>query len=196
MVFQQLLEDIKAIYYGFHGWSVLGGFALFIVVYAFISYIGSSNTTSQQTNMGIPVSDYVGDYWASNVAKVAVSVPLTIVIIWLLLHLIKVLFHIDLVNVIKRILGDHPVSELIQKVDDGMAKTEVKTAKFLHALKEKTKSDILAYKKESFSSADLGVEEESFEYKETPSAYSSHATIYEKVDGAYNNNNNWIHKLN
>lgn len=157
MIFEQLIADIKAIYYGLNGRNVLVGFSLFVLVYGFISYVGSSNTTSQLTNMGIPVGDYEGNYWASNIAIIAISVPLTIAIIWLFLHLIKVLFHIDLVEFIKRILGDHPVSDLIQTADEGIVKSEVKTANFLHTLKEKTQADIessiKSYKKESFSSA-------------------------------------------
>lgn len=198
MVFEQLLADIKAIYYGFNGKNVLVGFILFVLVYGFISYIGSSNTTSQQTNMGIPVDDYNGNYWATNIAMIAISVPLTFAIVWLFLHLIKVLFHIDLVEVIKRILGDHPVSDLIQATDEGIVKSEVNTAYFLHTLKEKTKADFLqSYRKESFSSA--YVEDNVVEEKDTPSTYTPHnerLASYENVEGAYNNNNSIFRKRN
>ena len=181
------IDDMKAIYYGFNGRNILIGCGLFIVVYGFMSYIGSSSTTSQPTNMGIPVGDYEGNYWASNIANIAISVPLSIIVIWILLHLIKVLFRFDLIEVIQRILGGHPVSELIHVANKDIEQAEVKTANFLHSLKEKIKKEeynVEPYKQESFSliNNDLGkhVDEEK---KDTVTSYSPNSNLYSIVEG-------------
>jgi len=178
---------MKAIYYGFNVKNVLIGCGLFIVVYAFISYIGSSSTTGQLTNMGIPVGDYEGNYWASNIANIAISVPLSIIVIWILLHLIKVLFHFDLMEVIQRILGGHPVSELIYVANKDIEQTEEKTATFLHSLKQKIEKEYIVepYKQESFSliNNDLGKPIDKEEQPETVTSYAPNSNLYSIVEG-------------
>jgi len=180
------IDDMKAIYHGFNGRNILIGCGLFIVVYAFISYIGSSNTTSQPTNMGIPVGDYEGNYWASNIANIAISVPLSIIVIWILLHLVKVLFKIDLIEAIQRILGGHPVSELVHVANRDIEHVEEKTATFLHSLKQKIEKDIVEpYKQESFSlvNNDLGKPTKDEEQTETITSYAPNSNLYSIVEG-------------
>ena len=184
------IDDMKGMYYGFNVKNILIGCGLFIVVYAFISYIGSSSTTSQPSNMGIPVGDYEGNYWASNIANIAISVPLSIIVVWILLHLIKVLFHFDLIEVIQRILGGHPVSELVHVANKDIEHVEVKTANFLHSLKEKIKKEVYTvepYRQESFSliNNDLGkpTDEEKNEQRETVTSYAPNSNLYSIVEG-------------
>ncbi len=181
------IDDLKAIYHGFNLRNILIGCALFIVVYAFISYIGSSNTTSRPTNMGIPVGDYEGNYWASNIANIAISVPLSIIVIWFLLHLIKVLFRFDLIEVIQRILGDHPISEVVNVVNRDIEHTEKKTATFLHSLKQKIEKEYIVepYKQESFSlvNNDLGKPIDNPEIEETVTSYAPNSNLYSIVEG-------------
>jgi hypothetical protein len=181
------IEDMKAMYYGFDGRNFLIGSGLFIVVYALISYIGSSSTTGPPTNMGIPVGDYESNFWASNIANIAISVPLSIIVIWILLHLVKVLFHFDLMEVIQRILGGHPVSELVYVANRDIEHAEVKTATFLHSLKEKIKNEykVEPYRKEPFSliNNDLGKPEETEEHTETVTSYSPNSNLYSIVEG-------------
>ena len=182
------IDDMKAMYYGFNGRNILIGGWLFIIVYAFISYIGSSSTTGPPTNMGIPVDDYEGNYWASNIANIAISVPLSIIVIWMLLHLIKVLFHFDLIEVIQRILGGHPVTELIHVANKDIEHAEVKTATFLHSLKHKIEKEytVEPYKQESFSliNNDLGKPiETEVEKKETVTSYAPNSNLYSIVEG-------------
>jgi hypothetical protein len=125
---------------------------VFIMVYGLISYLGTSNTTSPPLNMGIPIANYAGEYWATYIANVAISVPLTIIIIWLLLHLVKAAFKIDLVSVIKQLFdGSNPMYYLIDTVDTGLQNVEIKTAKFVHSLKlDSLKLDSLKVKTEGF----------------------------------------------
>jgi hypothetical protein len=182
------IDDIKAMYDKFNGRNILIGCGLFIVVYAFISYIGSSRTTSQLTNMGIPVGDYEGNSWASNIANIAISVPLSIIVIWILLHLIKVLFHFDLMEVIQRILGGHPVSEIVHVANKNIEHAEVKTATFLHSLKQKIEKEytVEPYKQESFSliNNDLGKPMDTkVEKKETVTSYAPNSNLYSIVEG-------------
>ena len=180
------IDDMKAIYHGFNGRNILIGCGLFIIVYAFISYIGSSNTTSQPTNMGIPVGDYEGNYWASNIANIAISVPLSIIVIWILLHLVKVLFKIDLIEAIQQILGGHPVSELVHVANRDIEHVEEKTATFLHSLKQKIEKDIVEpYKQESFSlvNNDLGKPTKDEEQTETVISYAPNSNLYSIVEG-------------
>lgn len=180
------IDDMKVIYHKLNGRKILIGCGLFIVVYALISYIGSSSTTSQSTNMGIPVGDYEGNYWASNIANIAISVPLSIIVIWILLHLIKVLFHFDLIEVIQRILGGHPVAELVYVANRDIESAETKTATFLHSLKQKVEKEynVEPYKQESFSlvNNDLGkpIDEEN---KETVTSYIPNSNLYSIVEG-------------
>ena len=172
------IDDIKR--------NILIGGGLFILVYAFISYIGSSSTTSQLTNMGIPVGDYEGNSWASNIANIAISVPLSIIVIWILLHLIKVLFHFDLMEVIQRILGGHPVSDIVHVANKNLESAEVKTATFLHSLKEKIEKEytVEPYKQESFSLInDLGKPMDKEEQKETVTSYAPNSNLYSIVEG-------------
>jgi hypothetical protein len=179
------IDDMKTIYHKFNLRNVLIGCGLFIVVYAFISYIGSSNTTSQPTNMGIPVGDYEGNYWASNIANIAISVPLSIIVIWILLHLIKVLFKIDLIDAIQKILGDHPVSGLVHVANKDIEHAEEKTAIYLHSLKQKIKKDIVEpYKHESFSLInDLGKPTKEEEQTGTITSYAPNSNLYSIVEG-------------
>jgi len=182
------IDDMKAIYYGFNVKNILIGCGLFIVVYAFISYIGSSSTTSQPSNMGIPVGDYEGNSWASNIANIAISVPLSIIVIWILLHLIKVLFHFDLMEVIQRILEGHPVSELVYVANKDIEQAEKKTATFLHSLKEKIKKEVYAvepYKQEHFSliNNDLGKHVDKEEQTEHVTSYAPNSNLYSIVEG-------------
>jgi len=131
-----LLEYVRNLNNAFHGWYVAIAMIVFIMVYGLISYLGTSNTTSPPLNMGIPIANYAGEYWATYIANVAISVPLTIIIIWLLLHLVKVMFKIDLVSVIKQLFdGSNPMYYLIDTVDTGLQNAEIKTAKFVHSLK-------------------------------------------------------------
>ena len=173
--------------HGFNLQNILIACGLFIFVYAFISYIGSSNTTSQSTNMGIPVGDYEGNSWASNIANIAISVPLSIIVIWILLHLIKVLFKFDLIEVIQRILGDHPVSEIVHVANRDIEHTEQKTATFLHSLKQKIENEYIveSYKPESFSLVDndLGKPTKDEEQTETVTSYAPNSNLYSIVEG-------------
>jgi len=183
------IDDMKAMYHRFNVKNILIGCALFIVVYAFISYISSSSTTSQSTNMGIPVGDYEGNSWASNIANIAISVPLSIIVIWILLHLIKVLFHFDLIEVIQRILRGHPVSELVHVANRDIEHVEAKTATFLHSLKQKIEKEyhVEPYKQEPFSliNNDLGKhsDKEKNEQNETVTSYTPNSNLYSIVEG-------------
>jgi hypothetical protein len=143
-----LLEKKENFYY-------LGmGMVLFIMFYGLLSYLGASHTTTVPYNMGVPVADYTGESGATYIANVAISVPLTIIIVWLLLHLIRVLFKIDLFETIKRVLNGNPIVDVLEIVDNDIEKAEVKTATFVHKLKTDIINDfgIKPYRK---SSSDL-----------------------------------------
>ena len=143
-----LLEKKENFYY-------LGmAMVLFIVFYGLLSYLGASHTTSVPYNMGVPVGDYVGESSATYIANVAISVPLTIIIIWLLLHLIKVVFKIDLFETIKGALNGNPIVNVIEVVNKDVEKVEMKTATFINKLKTDMITDmgIKPYRK---SSSDL-----------------------------------------
>jgi hypothetical protein len=160
-----LLEYVRNLYYTMHGWYIVVGLFVFIIVYGMISYLGASHTTTPPLNMGIPVANYTGEYWATYIANVAISVPLTIIIIWLFLHLIKVVFKIDLVMVIKQLFsGSNPMHYLITTADAGLERAEVNTAKFIHSLKTEVNSAVKPYKKsegkESFSTLSMNQEQE------------------------------------
>ena len=86
----ELLDKKENLYY------IGMGMVIFIFMYGLLSYLGASHTTSVPYNMGVPVADYTGESTATYIANVAISVPLTIIVIWLLLHLIKAMFKIDL----------------------------------------------------------------------------------------------------
>lgn len=143
-----LLEKKENFYY-------LGmAMVLFILFYGLLSYLGASHTTTVPYNMGVPVGDYSGESGATYIANVAISVPLTIIIVWLLLHLIKGVFKIDLFETIKRTLNGNPIVDVLEIVDNDIEKVEVKTATFVHKLKTDIISDfgIKPYRK---SSSDL-----------------------------------------
>ena len=151
-----LLEYVRNLY----SWHIVVGMFVFIIVYGVISYLGASHTTTEPLNMGIPVANYTGEYWATYIANVAISVPLTIIIIWLFLHLIKVVFKIDLVMVIKQLFsGSSPMHYLITTVDAGLDRAEVSTAKFIHSLKTESNSAVKPYKKTSESFSTLSMQE-------------------------------------
>ena len=87
-LFDKIAEDVRFMY-AFYGWYIIVAIIIFVLVYGFISYLAASNTTTQSFNMGLPVADYVGSYWATYMANVIISVPLTLIVVWLLFHLIK-----------------------------------------------------------------------------------------------------------
>jgi hypothetical protein len=112
---------------------------IFIAMYGLLSYLGASHTTTVPYNMGVPVANYVGESSATYIANIAISVPLTIIIIWLLLHLIKALFKIDLFEIIKGSLSGNPIVDVLDVANKDIEKVELKTAKFV----DKLKTDIL-----------------------------------------------------
>lgn len=179
-----LLEYVRNIYNTFYGWYIAVAMAIFIFIYGVISYLASSHTTTSPINMGIPVANYTGEYWATYIANVAISVPLTIIIIWLLLHLIKVVFKIDLVSIIKRVFEGSPVYDLINRADAGLERAEVGTAKFLYSLKVKGEDEenVRPYKK---TTGDVfNVSNNSSTYKEAPAVcekYNSRIEAYQSV---------------
>ena len=133
-----LLEKKENLYY-------LGiGMGLFIMFYGLLSYLGASHTTSVPYNMGVPVGDYVGESTATYIANVAISVPLTIIIIWLLLHLIKVVFKIDLFETIKAALNGNPIVDVIEVINKDIEKVELKTATFINKLKTDITTEIVS----------------------------------------------------
>jgi hypothetical protein len=174
----ELLEYVRTLYNTFYGWYITVAVFIFIMVYGLISYLGMSHTTTPPLNMGVPVANYAGEYWATYIANVAISVPLTIIIIWFILHLIKVAFKIDLVSVIKQLFdGSNPMYYLIDTVDLGLQNAENKTAKFIHSLKIDSKV------KENFAPKP---------YKKSQEAFIPDNTVQTKnapigIGGSFNN---------
>ena len=188
---------------------------IFIVIYGLLSYLGASHTTSPPYNMGIPVANYVGQYWATYIANIAISVPLTIIIIWILILLIKIVFKVNLFEIVKGILGNNPIVEVLDVLDKDIEKVEVNTAKFIHTLKMGIVSefDILPYRKQTSSSLDTGianpltpplsqsfykevfnVPNNVYTYKEAPAvcaSYNSKLATRKEVEGAYDDNKEW-----
>ena len=144
----ELLDKKENLYY------IGMGMVIFIFMYGLLSYLGASHTTSVPYNMGVPVADYTGESTATYIANVAISVPLTIIVIWLLLHLIKAMFKIDLFETIKRVLSGNPIVEVIDVINKDGGKVEVKAATFINKLKTDIITDmgIKPYRK---SSSDL-----------------------------------------
>lgn len=133
--------------------------AMFIVIYGLLSYLGASHTTSVPYNMGVPVANYVGEQGATYIANVAISVPLTIIIVWLLMHLIKVVFKINLFEIIKALLSNNPIADELDVVNKDIEKAEVKSAQFIYKLKTDIERDIgiQPYRKSS-----SGIDHETF----------------------------------
>ena len=195
-----LLEYVRTLYNTFYGWYMAVAMIIFIMVYGLISYVGTSHTTSPPLNMGVPVANYTGEYWATYIANVAISVPLTIIIIWLLLHLIKVLFKIDLVSVIKQLFSaNNPMYYLINTADTGLENAENSTAKFLHSLKlDSNKS------KEGFALApipyqkthDVFIPDTTPKENEPVSSFNTRDASYSYVEGSLYDDKNILIKLN
>ena len=149
----ELLDKRETLYY------IGTAMAIFIAIYGLLSYLGASHTTSVPYNMGVPVENYVGESGPTYIAHVAISVPLTIIIVWLFLHLIRVVFNIDLFKIITGLLSGNPIVDVLEVMDKNIEKVEVKTATFIHKLKTDIKSDmgIKPYRKSS-----SGLDHESF----------------------------------
>lgn len=199
-----LKESVRNVYDRFYGWYIAVAMGVFVFVFGLISYLGSSNTTSPPTNMGIPVAEYVGEYWATYIANIAISVPLTLIVIWLLLHLIKVAFNINLIELIKRVFDGTPIADLINTVDHGIEEAELGTAKLLHSLKieirdpiDKITTDAVKPFKKSSTSTGQGVfniPSNIYSYGEAPAAcasYNSRIATYREVEAAYGDNKEW-----
>ena len=126
-----IVDNINYIYDAVFSIFFVGAMVVFVAIYFVISYL-SGETTSNYENMGIPV-EYAGMHFAGYVANFLVSIPLTIIIIWLILHLVKVLFGLDLIIYIKHFFTDLPIAKFIEIVDTGIVNAEVKTAHFIHS---------------------------------------------------------------
>ena len=146
-ILNKVIEDVRFMY-AFYGWYIIVAIIVFILVYGFISYLAASNTTTQSFNMGIPVPDYDGSYWATYLANVIISIPLTIIVIWLLLHLIKVLFRFDVIDMIKQLLSDKPIVKWIDKVEYGLETAEHATANFFVNIKNNIETVVKPLKKD------------------------------------------------
>lgn len=141
----ELLDNKETVYY-------IGiGMVLFTFIYGLLSYLGASHTTSTPYNMGVPVANYEGESGATYIANVAVSVPLTVIIIWLLLHLVKAVFKIDLFEIIKRLLRGNPIVDVLEVANKNIEKKEMQAANFVHKLKTDILDDygIKPYRKNS-----------------------------------------------
>ena len=197
-----LLEYVRTLYNTFYGWYIVVATFIFIMVYGLISYLGMSHTTTPPLNMGIPVANYTGEYWATYIANVAISVPLSIIIIWILLHLIKIVFKIDLVSVIKQLFdGSNPMYYLINTVDTGLQNAEIKTAKFVRSLKldsSKVKTEV----KEDFAPTPYKKSHEAFipddttRKENTPVGFNNQFASYGNVEGSLYDDKNILIKLN
>jgi hypothetical protein len=185
-LFDKMVEDVQFMY-AFYGWYIIVAIIIFVLVYGFISYLAASNTTTQSFNMGLPVGDYVGDYWATYLANVIISVPLTIIVVWLLLHLVKVVFRVDLIDMIKQALSDKPIFKWIDKIDSNLEMVEHTTANFLVKIKDKIETQInliKPYRKtdgEGFSNISNDEVEEAEDVPTTVSSYSSNTNNYTSV---------------
>ena len=193
-----LLEYVRTLYNAFHGLYVAIAMIVFIMVYGLISYLGTSNTTSPPLNMGIPIANYTGEYWATYIANVAISVPLTIICIWILLHLIKIVFKIDLVSVIKQLFdGSNPMYYLIDTVDTGLQNAEIKTAKFIRSLKVKeVKEDFASNPVPYKKTQDVFIPDETIHKEKSPVSFNNQFSSYENVEGSLYEDKNILIKLN
>jgi hypothetical protein len=198
-----LLEYVRTLYNTFYGWYITVAVFIFIMVYGLISYLGTSHTTTPPLNMGIPVANYTGEYWATYIANVAISVPLTIIIIWFLLHLIKVVFKIDLVSVIKQLFdASNPMYYLINTVDKGLENAENKTAEFIHSLKldslkvkpenKEAMTNPTPYKK----AHDAFIPDYTMHKENIPVSFNNQLASYGVVEGSLYEDKNILIKLN
>ena len=193
-----LLEYVRTLYNTFYGWYIVVATFIFIMVYGLISYLGMSHTTTPPLNMGIPVANYSGVYWATYIANVAISVPLTIICIWILLHLIKIVFKIDLVSVIKQLFdGSNPMYYLIDTVDTGLQNAEIKTAKFIRSLKVKeVKEDFASNPVPYKKTQDVFIPDETIHKEKSPVSFNNQFSSYENVEGSLYEDKNILIKLN
>ncbi len=197
-----LLEFVRTLYNTFYGWYMMVAMIIFIVVYGLISYVGTSHTTSPPLNMGVPIENYTGEYWATYIANVAISIPLTIITIWILLHLVKVVFKIDLVSVIKQLFsGSNPMYHLINTADTGLENAEISAAKFIHSLK----LDYKPKRIEGFAPKPYKKSHEAFIPDDTrrkenepvsASSFNTRFASYGNVEGSLYDDTNILIKLN
>jgi hypothetical protein len=200
MSVSDLLEYVRTLYNTFYGWYMTVAVFIFIMVYGLISYLGMSHTTTTPLNMGIPVANYTGEYWATYIANVAISVPLSIIIIWVILHLIKIVFKIDLVSVIKQLFdGSNPMYYLIDTVDTGLQNAENKTAKFVHSLKldskpenKKAMTNPTPYTK----SQEPFIPDDNTRKDNAPVSFNNQIASYGVVEGSLYEDKNILNKLN
>jgi len=193
----ELLEYVRTLYNTFYGWYMTVAVFIFIIVYGLISYLGMSHTTTTPLNMGIPVANYTGEYWATYIANVAISVPLSIIIIWVLLHLIKIVFKIDLVSVIKQLFdGSNPMYYLIDTVDTGLQNAENKTAKFVHSLKLDSNKEAMTNPTPYKKAYDAFIPDDTTRKENTPIGVSLNTQSYGIVEGSLYEDKNILIKLN
>ena len=197
-LFQNISQEFQFMY-AYYGSNILIATISFIVIYGFISYLASTSTTTPAFNMGIPVSDYVGNnYWTTYITQLLVAIPLTVITIWFLVHLINIIFKIDLLYYIKQLLKGSPILPVIEKVDKKMEDAETAAAKFIHSIVERKSSEegfTPSPYRGSSSSTVVPDEHVIDEPSNTVSSYNPLET-YSSVEGIYQDKQDWRKKLN
>ena len=192
-------QDIQFLY-AYYGSTILIATISFIIIYGLISYLASTSTTTPAFNMGIPVSDYVGNnYWTTYITQLLVAIPLTVIMVWFIIHLINIIFKIDLLIHLKQLLQGNPILPVIEKVDKTMEQAETAAAKFLHSVVERNSSEEEGFAPSPYrgSSTTSLVQDENTtdEPCDTVSSYNP-AETYSSVEGIYQDNQDWRKKLN
>jgi hypothetical protein len=185
-------QDIQFMY-AYYGYTIIIATISFIIIYGYISYLASTSTTTPAFNMGIPVSDYVGNnYWATYITQLLVAIPLTVIMIWFIVHLINIIFKIDLLFYIKQLLEGNPILPVIEKVDRTMENAENAAAHFIHSIVEQNKDEGFTPSPYRSSGSTSVVQEEDVinEPNNTVSSYNPLET-YSSVEGIYQDNQDW-----
>jgi hypothetical protein len=198
-LFQNISQDIQFMY-AYYGSTILIATISFIIIYGYISYLASTSTTTPAFNMGIPVSDYVGNnYWTTYITQLLVAIPLTVITVWFLVHLINIIFKIDLLYYIKQLLKGNPILPVIEKVDKTMEDAETTAAEFIHSIVERNRSEEEGFTPSPYrGSASSSVVQEEVAAEEPNYTVSSYNPLetYSSVEGIYQDKQDWRKKLN
>jgi len=205
-----LSSKIENVYDYFANYYFLLFVLLIVIVYTSYIYLGG-NTDDYQNSMD---TSYIST-GSFGIIHIIISFIITIITLWVFIHIINHIFGINIIHIIKSIFSNKNLDNIIDNVDDNIiyaedkiiglfkdAKHEIKetakeTKEDVHKLKDNIKETVKDLKQDMH----IGGKEEVFnisnnkytynDAKSICSAYNSRLATYKEVEDSYNAGGEW-----
>lgn len=209
-VIDNLSSKIEDVYDYFANYYFLLFVLLIVIIYTSYIYLGG-NTDDYQNGMETS-SISTGSF---GIVHIIISFIITIITLWVFIHIINHIFDINIIRIIKSIFSNKNLDNIIDNVDDNIIYAEDKIIGLFKSSKQEvketaheTKEDINKLKdniketvKDLKQDLRIGGKEEVFnisnnkytynDAKSICSAYNSRMATYKEVEDSYNAGGEW-----